>query len=574
MKKLFVTFTAMAFALSMVSCDDLNWGGDEEVQGSTDPTVTVQTSYYYGDVTVAQDGEVTYQTGDKMVAATTDSDASTISITMKEMKFAENMPLSLNIMFSDVEPSTIGDYYYAATITPTATDGEPITYVEITRLVIVTMDEELMVKFDCTMYGTTTYSVTFLTENITDEGQGDEELTDEEEDIVPSTPTGTEYVGEMNVTKDGVVSYTDSAAVLYATIDETKECVDVTLSGVKFSAYMPITLDLTFSDVAYDAASGSYYVASTTPTDADGAEMTSVAISDFTFTHVSEEVISVSFICTYGGSDYTITFTNDEEEDSDNNDEDTSIDTVLRSFEGVIEVEKDNAVVYTDSATAVNYTKSAEEVNVVLPSVKFSEYMPVTIYMAINNVEYRDDLGHYYINETVAIDADGEELSSVVIREFMLYEENSYTVAISFICNYNGTDYEISYNAQLKSDTVDPDPVYYGAMSVSNGYNDDNAYAIVLSNADSTARVILEEVKFSAYMPVTIYMDFQDIALNDSGVYYAETITPLDRYDEAVDGVSVSNFSLTYVTENYVSISFTCTYGGADYTIAFEGSNI
>ncbi len=246
MKKLLSMLLMAAVALSATSCDSTS-DDDITVDHSTtaSPTIT-----YIGTNIVKLGSTTTYTGTDTTSTLVTDVDNSCATLTLTGVKFAAAMPVSLDIVFSDVAETSVSGVYEAEEIIPTAADGDPYTYVTTSNLVITVVDETIVVTFDC-VYSESTYAVTYvgsvsgegLDELMPEEDEEDEEQTepevetDPEPEVDPEPETDSE--GFYITTSSGEVLLED-ATVTYYEGDNTLVVYNFSFSASLAGTTLPI----------------------------------------------------------------------------------------------------------------------------------------------------------------------------------------------------------------------------------------------------------------------------------------------------------------------------------------------
>lgn len=101
------------------------------------------------------------------------------------------------------------------------------------------------------------------------------------------------YVGAMDVSASGVTAYSDDATEF--TLEKDGDSVTILMSSMKFSEYMPVTLDITISDIP--ATDSTFSTSSVIPT------VSGIPMEDYTITNVSGvydvNTLTMTFEC-YG----------------------------------------------------------------------------------------------------------------------------------------------------------------------------------------------------------------------------------------------------------------------------------
>lgn len=119
---------------------------------------------------------------------------------------------------------------------------------------------------------------------------------DEVEDVIDSLVGDGDkivYVGSMDVSAYGTTAYSDDATEF--TLEKDGNTVSILMSSMKFSEYMPVTLDIKISDIP--ATDSTFSTSSVIPT------VSSIPMEDYTITNVSgvydANTLTMTFEC-YG----------------------------------------------------------------------------------------------------------------------------------------------------------------------------------------------------------------------------------------------------------------------------------
>ncbi len=232
MKKLLSMLLMAAVTFSVTSCDSTDDDGIISDSTTASPTIT-----YIGTNIVKLDGETTFTGTDTTSTLATDVDNSSATLTLTGVKFAEAMPVSLDIVFSDVAETSVSGVYEAAEIIPTAADGDPYTYVTTSNLVITMVGETIVVTFDC-LYSSNTYDVTYVGSV---SGEGLEDLMPEEDSTAPEVDTPD---SDLDVETDGFYITTSNGAVLLedVTVEYYEGDKTIVINGFSFSASLTGTV--------------------------------------------------------------------------------------------------------------------------------------------------------------------------------------------------------------------------------------------------------------------------------------------------------------------------------------------
>ncbi len=101
------------------------------------------------------------------------------------------------------------------------------------------------------------------------------------------------YVGTVDVSMSGITAYTNDAAEFV--LEKDDETLTITMQQMKFSDYMPVTLDIQISDIPTDG--DSFSIDEVIPT------VSSIPMEDYTITNVSgnysTNILIMTFEC-YG----------------------------------------------------------------------------------------------------------------------------------------------------------------------------------------------------------------------------------------------------------------------------------
>ncbi len=274
MKRFFTMLLAVAATTLTISCetsledlaDDLI---DDTIGGVVDDETEGKTAYT-GEMEVSLLGITTYTNEEATFYAGVESEK--ISILMKGIQFDAAMPVTLDILISDIEMD--GTSFSTDSIIPTVGGAEMADYV-ITSVEGSLDGDNFMVTFSCKGY-----DVVFANFSVTEESLS-------------------LYSGEMSVKLGDTVTYSDSNATFYASLSDPTNTT-ILINGVKFSDAMPETIDMQLMGLVVEDEK--FSVDSIVPL------VAGVEAENYTLTDVSGTLNSSDLTISFTYSVYTIEF--------------------------------------------------------------------------------------------------------------------------------------------------------------------------------------------------------------------------------------------------------------------------
>ncbi len=113
------------------------------------------------------------------------------------------------------------------------------------------------------------------------------------DEILGDSDLTSSYVGDLTVSASGYTAYSNDAAEF--TLEEDGDDLSILMKQIKFSEYMPVTLDITISDIPTNGSS--FSISEVIPT------VGGIPMEDYTITNVSGSysatTLSMTFDC-YG----------------------------------------------------------------------------------------------------------------------------------------------------------------------------------------------------------------------------------------------------------------------------------
>ncbi len=208
--------------------------------------------------------------------------------------------------------------------------------------------------------------------------------------------------------------------------------------------------------------------------------------------------------------------------------------------------------------TAVN-----EELTIEMLDVQFNAYMPA-MDITISGITIDEEYGSFYYDSIIP-SVSGVEMSSYELT----YVEGEYVESTSFHMTFQCSNIVFEFYGEPGAYTVSQ--TFVGDLNVGSGAYTDDAASFDVTTTSNSISIMMNQIKFSNYMPVTLDILISDMVLYTDGSFSAASIVPTVS-DTPMEAYTMTNVSGTY-SDSALTLQFTCYEGQTSETTAtFSGT--